>query len=340
MDQNLSIMKTLFIIIITTLLFSCNSDEKYGIIDETEVDSSILNTNPLFNADKDALSESLKAITKLIKIDGKHYSFNLSSDEAQHLGATRKEYNYVVEAVKYMNQEADKAREEGITVQIPSGNENMLGSLSRGNGRYTTFATLYIKNEITTLESFSANFTGPRTIIAGAGATSMAWSANFKEASKGIQFPLSGFIISSNEEREVTAPLSTPGQKTSWGWTINCGMGNGAHGYVLFKTPEYDPVNTSGSDDDLFDLPAGFDLRCDDYCYFDYNIQFQNYTAKSYAYEVTEYPIERDTRKGSIQSGACISMQFQKNRTYILKLKDSYNYIYEYTWYLSSNVQL
>lgn len=340
MDQNLSIMKTLFIIIITALLFSCNSDEKYGIIDETEVDSSILNTNPLFNADKDALPESLKTITKLIKIDNEHYSFNLSLDEAQRLGATRKEYNYVLEAIKYMNQELDKARKENIIVQMPTDKEKILGSLSRGNGRYTTFATLYIKNEITTLESFNANFTGPKTIIAQAGAVAPMWSANLKEASKNIEVKLSGFIISPNEEREVTAPLSTPGQKTSWGWTINCGMGNGAHGYVLFKTPEYDPVNTSGSDDDLFDLPAGFDLRCDDYYGFNYNIQFQNYTSKSYAYEITEYPITRDTRKGSIRSGSCITMPFQKDRTYILKLKDSYNYIYEYTWYLSSNVQL
>ncbi len=74
-NQNLSVMKTLLLLIIAALLFSCNSDEKCGIIEETEINSSILKTNPLFNSDKDVLPESLKTIAKSVKIDGERYSF-------------------------------------------------------------------------------------------------------------------------------------------------------------------------------------------------------------------------------------------------------------------------
>ena len=333
-------MKAALLFIIVVVLFSCNSDEKCGIIDETEVNSSILNTNPLFNSDKNTLPESLKAITKLIKIDNEYYSFNLSLNEAQRLGASKKEYNDVIEAVKYMNQELNKAREEGVIVQMPSDQENIPSSLSRGNGSYQTFDILYSKYNVNTLESFNANFIGPKTIVAEAGAASLSWSAHFNEASKGISFALSGFLISSNEEREVTAQLSVPGQKTSWGWNVNCGMGDGAFGYVLFKTPNYDPVNTLGSDDDLFNLPIGFDLRCDNYYNFIYDVQFMNNSSRSYSYEITESSRTEYTRKGAIQSEAFLSLAFNKDRTYTLKLKDSYNYIYEYSWYISSRVQL
>lgn len=210
-------MKTLLLFIIVALLFSCNSDEKCGIIEETEINPSILKTNPLFNSNKDALPESLKTIAKSVKIDEERYSFNLSLNEAQRLGATKKEYNDVVEAVKYMNQELDKTKEEGGIIQMPNAKEKATSSLSRGSGKYTTFNVLYSTYNIGTLQSLNANFTGPKTIVAEAGAASLSWSARFNEASKGISFALSGFLISSYEEREVTAPLSTPGQKTSWG---------------------------------------------------------------------------------------------------------------------------
>lgn len=89
-NQNPSVMKTLLLFIIVALLFSCNSDEKCGIIEETEINPSILKTNPLFNSNKDALPESLKTIAKSVKIDEERYSFNLSLNEAQRLGATKK----------------------------------------------------------------------------------------------------------------------------------------------------------------------------------------------------------------------------------------------------------
>lgn len=256
------------------------------------------------------------------------------------MGATKKEYNDVVEAVKYLNQELDKTKEEGGIIQMPSDKEETTSSLSRGNGKYTTFNVLYNTYNIGTLQSLNASFTGPKTIVAEAGAASLSWSARFNEASKGISFALSGFLISSYEEREVTAPLSTPGQKTSWGWTINCGMGDGAYGYVLFKTQDYDPVNTIGSDDALFNLPIGFELLCDDYYNYDYNIRFQNYSGYSCSYEITEYIGGGFPRKGTIRSGEQISMLFSKDRTYVLKLKDSHDFQYKYSWNISSRVQI
>ncbi|MEY8593459.1 hypothetical protein AALK14_18655 [Butyricimonas hominis] len=73
------------------------------------------------------------------------------------MGATKKEYNDVVEAVKYLNQELDKTKEEGGIIQMPSDKEETTSSLSRGNGKYTTFNVLYSTYNIGTLQSLNAS---------------------------------------------------------------------------------------------------------------------------------------------------------------------------------------
>lgn len=178
-----------------------------------------------------------------------------------------------------------------------------------------------------------ANFSGPSKIIVKGGASALLWTIYFRENNKGIQFGFSN-IEEGTAGREVEAPLETFGSATIRNWIVSNASGNAAHSWCEFTIPYYDPLNTSGLDPLITNLPIGFNIYSDyQTSGYSYYVTFINNSSTNYKYTI--HTIGEIDRKGTFASYGQVMMPFEKGKRYYLTLEDNWYFTYEIDWYVS-----